>query len=162
LSTQPLAVEEIADEVADASRDVRTADDGSGPTVRRAGFCREVLRVIESACRGLDSDVQLSVDGPIGAIPDEIAAHLVATLRDALANVARHAHARAVDVSIEASDPVVLRVADDGVGLSDDDRAGTGLRAMIERARQCGGRFRAVARNGGGTVVEWSVPNPTA
>ena len=56
-------------------------------------------------------------DGPIDTtVPDTIAADLLATMGEALTNVARHAEATRVDVSITVTDEVVLTVADDGIG----------------------------------------------
>jgi len=51
----------------------------------------------------------------------------------------------------------VLRVVDDGVGLSEGGRR-SGLRNMAERAERLGGSFQATTRPSGGTAVVWRVP----
>jgi signal transduction histidine kinase len=84
---------------------------------------------------------------------------LLAVLREALANVARHADARSVRVSVRAAaDEVVLQVEDDGVGM-DTSLARGGVVNMGERAHDLGGRFEAGPGPGGkGTVIVWRVP----
>ena len=54
-------------------------------------------------------------DGPVDTLGD-LADHLVAVLREALSNIARHAHASAVEVTVAAGQTFVLRVKDNGLG----------------------------------------------
>jgi signal transduction histidine kinase len=93
---------------------------------------------------------------------DDLATELLAVTSEALSNIARHARASAVSVSldIERGD-VVLRIADDGVGLPDDQR-GTlghhGLSNMRERARRLGGRLEVDSQPGLGTAIAVRIP----
>jgi len=97
-------------------------------------------------------------EGPVdSAVPDEVRPHLLAVLREALSNAARHAKASSVDVSLAVGDELVLTVTDDGVGIPEGVRT-SGLRNMAERAASAGGRCELVARPAGGTTVRWSVP----
>lgn len=91
-------------------------------------------------------------------IPDDIGRELLATMREALSNVARHAGASHVQVQVKAGSEIVLQVIDDGRGLSDTQHRGLGLRNMASRAEALGGRFSLSPREGGGTVAEWAVP----
>ena len=63
------------------------------------------------------------------------------TAQEALTNVAKHADARRVELSLVARDGrLVLSVADDGVGLArKPESGGRGLRNMAARAQQLGG-----------------------
>jgi len=93
------------------------------------------------------------------AIDDEMAGHLLAVLREALSNAARHSRAGSVAVEVSADAAfVVLTVTDDGVGLSGAGGRGNGLGNMAQRARQLGGRFEIGAANPRGTALEWRVP----
>jgi signal transduction histidine kinase len=93
------------------------------------------------------------------AIPDDIVPELLAVLREALSNVARHAHASAVRVSVRVSGgEVVLGVEDDGTGF-DPGKARGGVVNMSERARDLGGGFEiGPGPSGTGTTVTWRVP----
>ncbi|CUR58656.1 GAF domain protein [metagenome] len=84
--------------------------------------------------------------------------HLLAVLREALSNVARHAGASAASVEIDVvGGDLVLRVADDGCGLP-ERRDESGLLNVRQRAEALGGRIRLIDREPKGTVLEWTVP----
>jgi signal transduction histidine kinase len=92
----------------------------------------------------------------------ELRPHLLAVIREALSNVARHARASRASVTLEVGNEVVLTVTDDGIGISDEGRR-SGLANMAERAEEFGGTFE-VRRAGpeGGTVAVWRVPARTS
>jgi signal transduction histidine kinase len=86
-------------------------------------------------------------------------------LQEALANVARHAAARHVEVRLRFHpEGVSLEVVDDGRGFEPERVAAGhyGLRNMSERAGRAGGRLRIVSAPGQGTRVEVSLPRPAA
>ncbi len=101
-------------------------------------------------------------DGPIDTtVPDAIAADLLATMGEALTNVARHAEATRVDVSLTVTDEVVLTVLDDGIGPpASSGTVGRGLSNMDSRAKRHGGTLRLDAGRDGGTILTWRVPRP--
>ncbi len=82
--------------------------------------------------------------------------------QEALTNIARHAGARRVDVSVEEEDgAIVLQVRDDGRGITPDeieDPRSLGLVGMRERARRLGGSVTLARREPRGTVVTLTVP----
>jgi signal transduction histidine kinase len=80
--------------------------------------------------------------------------------QEALTNVTRHAHARAIKVSLsQDSLHTRLRVEDDGVGLpSTTSGQSLGLLGMTERASQVGGDLRVERVTPHGTVVCLDVP----
>jgi signal transduction histidine kinase len=92
----------------------------------------------------------------------EGAAYFVAS--EALANIVKHADATAVTVDLTLDDAgLVIRVGDNGRGLSDDIVRGSGLTNMADRAAALGGRVIVEANPTGGTVVvaELPVVDPT-
>ena len=94
-----------------------------------------------------------SLSGP--AVND----HVIAVLREALTNAAKHAQARRIDVIVEAdAASLALIVTDDGVGLTDSGRR-SGLATMVARASELGGECAwEVVSEEGGTRLEWRVP----
>lgn len=83
-------------------------------------------------------------------------------LQESLTNVARHARAGRVTVTLECSDALMTcRIADDGVGLpSGAERrgGGFGLQHMRERATELGGTLDVSGTPGGGTTVTLTLP----
>ena len=89
-------------------------------------------------------------------ITADMSEHLMAVLREALANAAKHASASEVDVLLEATaDGVLLVVTDDGVGISDGGRR-SGLANIQSRAQELGGMALIEPLDGGhGTRLTW-------
>jgi signal transduction histidine kinase len=88
--------------------------------------------------------------------------HLLAVLRESLSNVAHHAQATTVQVTVAAGANLVLRVEDNGVGLPDDPqrRGGDRLGNMAARANKLDGSCQVTSVNPSGTILEWRVPLP--
>ena len=88
--------------------------------------------------------------------PVELAAYFVAC--EALANVAKYAHATQTTVRVSRRDGlVVVEIADDGVGGADES-AGTGLQGLADRVAALDGTLRILSPPGGGTVVAAELP----
>jgi signal transduction histidine kinase len=88
--------------------------------------------------------------------PVELAGYFVAC--EALANVAKYAHASVAEVRVWRDGPsAFIQVLDDGVGGADDD-LGTGLRGLADRVDALEGNLRVVSPAGGGTVVTAEMP----
>jgi signal transduction histidine kinase len=101
----------------------------------------------------------VSFDGPIDAGVDaDLAADVLAVLREALSNVARHAGASAVDVRVTVADGLELSVTDDGEGMPAEPARRSGLANLARRAEGHGGTLVIDAGPGGGTLLRWSVP----
>jgi signal transduction histidine kinase len=114
--------------------------------------------VIDSAAESLGFAPAVRLDGLLDIVVDDATAEqLIAVLHEALSNVARHAHATRVDVSVVAGDDLLLCVADDGVGIPQTGRR-SGLKNMADRARSLGGEFSIRPGDGRGTLLEWRVP----
>ncbi|MGI9539089.1 MAG: sensor histidine kinase [Miltoncostaeaceae bacterium] len=155
-------VEELnqaTDGIRDYIRDLTSAPDTA------EGIATALSELAAHFSEESDVPVQLRARGvPVaGPLPEDCGQHLQQILREALANVARHAGSCAVDVRLGfAPDEVELVVRDDGCGFGhagdSDERFGHGVRNMRERARRLGGRLTVDSPPGGGTVVAVSVP----
>jgi two-component system sensor histidine kinase UhpB len=79
--------------------------------------------------------------------------------QESLTNVARHAQASGVTITLErGDDSVVLRVADDGRGLAGAHVEHGGLRSMRERALLIGAALAVKESPAGGVEVRLEVP----
>jgi signal transduction histidine kinase len=90
-------------------------------------------------------------------VPTAIADDLLAVLCEALSNVARHARATQVEVTIEAGEELVAIVTDDGIGVGVVHRR-SGLANLSARASELGGILLLGPGDGGGARLEWRVP----
>ena len=125
-----------------------------GLRARVLGLCRETAGALGFEPRCL-------FDGPVDiGVGDDVAVDLLATIREALSNVARHAQATAVTVEVTVSDRVILRVVDDGIGPPGGGSGprGHGLKNMATRAAGRGGGFELLAASPTGTSLKWHVP----
>ncbi|WP_331768041.1 GAF domain-containing protein [Embleya sp. NBC_00896] len=120
------------------------------------------LREVDATVEALGFAPTLRVDGLLDTlVPESVADHVVAVLREALANAARHAHASRVEVHVEAdTERVRLRVADDGAGPPAEIVRHSGLVNMRERAEALGGTCSFGPASDRGAVLEWQVPLP--
>ncbi len=97
-------------------------------------------------------------------LPRPLATAFFRTFQESLTNVARHAHARHVEVQLHREGSrLTLEISDDGRGISEEAVGGAkslGLVGMRERARRLGGHFAIAGAVGRGTTVTLSVPWP--
>jgi signal transduction histidine kinase len=91
----------------------------------------------------------------------ELSEQLLAVLREALSNAARHSGATRVDVTVDTDQAGMLTVLvrDNGVGIPEGGRR-SGLANMADRAEKLGGSLRLSPADGGGTELTWQVPVP--
>jgi signal transduction histidine kinase len=100
-------------------------------------------------------ELAIEVDGRLPE-PLEVAAYYVVS--ESLANIAKHAQAKAARVEIvKEQGELVLEVVDDGIGGADSER-GTGLRGLADRVESLDGRLRVWTPRGGGTRVRAEIP----
>ncbi len=128
--------------------------DRSGDSLRAAirSLVKEYVPVL-----GFSPVVRTSgpVDTFVGPV---LGSQLLAVLREAISNVARHALADGAEVSVSVSaGRLELRVADDGVGLP-DEISESGLRNARRRAVDLGGTLEVSPVGERGTVLVWRVP----
>ena len=164
LSTDPEVAARIEGAVEDLDvtvKHIRTVIFGLETAAARTGGLRERIMTLTGEARGaLGFMPAVIFEGTIDVLVDDrIGRELLATLREALSNVARHAAAHNVEVAVAAGDELVLRVRDDGRGLPDGGpTGGSGMKNMARRAEQLGGRCTVRNETAGGTLVEWAVP----
>jgi len=119
-----------------------------------------ILEIVDEMTDSLGYPPGLRMAGQLDTrVSGPIAEQMLAALREALANVAKHARASRVDVAVEAGRDLVLTVRDNGIGLGKPTRR-SGLANLAERAAELGGTMRATSAEGGGTELGWRVPLP--
>ncbi|MGA4544284.1 GAF domain-containing protein [Uniformispora flossi] len=128
---------------------------------RSTGLRGSILRLADEAAQNLGFAPVVRLEGPLDtAVPEDLADHALAVLREGLSNAARHARAAHVEVAVQVTATHLrLTVEDDGVGISVPPDRRSGLANLDARARELGGTFRIAPTDGGpGTVLTWTVP----
>jgi len=150
------------DDLDDTVRHIRTTifelqrDRIPGRSIRR-----EVLDLVTETTESTALEAVVRFEGPVDlTVPETVADHLVAVVREAVTNVVKHAEAATVDIRVRVGDDaLVLTVVDDGTGVPVERRTdGNGLRNLRHRAERLGGSMAVEDVAGGGTVFEWRVP----
>jgi signal transduction histidine kinase len=157
----PPDLPELAGEIDGAAADLTGAIDelrdfaqGLHPVVLVAGGLRPALRKLaRQSTVPVDLDVRTN-----GRMSErvEVAAYYVVS--EALANAAKHGHASAVTVRVDAAcDRLRVGIDDDGVGGARFGR-GSGLLGLKDRVEALGGRITLQSEPGAGTSLSVELP----
>jgi signal transduction histidine kinase len=153
-------VAQAVDALDETIRDIRSAIFSlqSRGEAEQPGVRARILAVADEMTDALGFAPTLRMAGPIDTqVPGQIAGQMLAALREALANAAKHAQASRVDVTVATGSDLVLTVQDNGVGLTETARR-SGLANLADRAAELGGTLRTITGENGGTELEWRVP----
>jgi signal transduction histidine kinase len=143
----------VADGLMDALRDVREISRGIHPAILSEGGLGPAVKAL---ARRSPVPVDLTVR-VAGRLADRVELGAYYIVSEALANVAKHANAETVTVSVEAGRGVLsLSVRDDGAGGADLD--GSGLTGLRERAEALGGTLKLTSPPGRGTSLDVRLP----
>ncbi len=101
----------------------------------------------------------VDIAGALDDVTGDLRLDLIAVVREALSNVARHAQAHRAGVDIAVGAVLRVSVEDDGVGYTDTGRQ-SGLANLRARAEHHGGSVVVIAPVDalGGTRLVWEVP----
>lgn len=154
---------ELGRTAADAADEIRRmAHHLRPPVLDDHGLAAALARLTDSFSRAHGVRAELVLTTPaVGRLHPAVELALYRIVQEGLANVAKHAAARTVDVELEVADGAAhVSVIDDGAGFipADDPCDGVGLSGMRERAVMLGGSFRVASVLGRGTTVEARIP----
>ncbi|WP_018499982.1 GAF domain-containing sensor histidine kinase [Parafrankia discariae] len=150
------AVRELDQTIADIRQTIFSLTASAGAVDLRA----EIAAIVAQAEQALGIRPTARIDGPVDrGIPEVIHPHLLAAIREALSNIARHARATRIEVLVRVTNTdVSVQVRDDGCGPGGASRS-SGLTNLRRRALDLGGRMEfGPGEDGIGTTVTWHVP----
>jgi signal transduction histidine kinase len=151
-------ITEAIDKLDETIRQLRTAIFDLD-TRQRDGIRRQINELVLELSPVLGIHPRLAFVGAVdSALPEALGDHLLATLREALTNVSKHAGASEVVVTIAVGDELQLVVADNGRGVTDVATDGLGLKNLRNRAERLGGALDIGKSREGGTRLSWRVP----
>ncbi len=163
---------DLAEEVRTASgllreqiREVRRSIFALRPIdLERYGLLETMRRYVADFGEQNGVRTSLDVTGDVSLLPSDEAV-LFRILQESLNNVAKHAQASEVAVSLRGADRVYLTVGDDGRGFNPAEASGRvstagglGLTQMRERVEARGGHYRVESTPGQGTTVYADLP----
>jgi len=155
----------VVEDIDETIRQVRATIFELGSRGRDHGIRSSVVALTEELRPVLGFRVPVDFVGPVDSVvPDEVAEQLLATLREALTNIARHARATTASVTLTVDGrDCRLEVHDDGRGMvgTPAPGGGHGLPNMASRAECLGGTFEVLQPEEGGTSLVWRAPITT-
>jgi signal transduction histidine kinase len=136
-----------------ALKELRQLAHGLHPRVlAEAGLAGALASLAEQA------PVPVEVVAPAAKLPAEVEVIVYFLCSEALANVAKHASASGVSMSVTTGDGRVrVEIEDDGLGGADPS-GGTGLRGLADRVEAVGGTLDVESPRGGGTRLAAEIP----
>jgi signal transduction histidine kinase len=168
----------VVDDIDDVIGQIRATifELGSEELDHLAGLRHAVMAIAGELAAETDLSIPVRFEGAVDfAVPEHIAEHVLAVVREALTNVRRHARATVADVVVSAGmGTCSVTITDDGVGIVSAglggvdldgggmprDHAGLGLSNLRRRAEKLGGALVVEPGPTGGTRVAWRVPLP--
>ncbi len=153
-------ISEAIDELDQTIREIRNTIYGLLRPVNEETTLRaQLIAFVRTYEETLGFAPSLRLEGPLdSALSADVEPHVLAVVREALSNIARHAEASAAVVEVAVEDGGLrVEVVDDGVGIRQPVRS-SGLANLEERASQLGGSFTVVSPEHGGTRLVWRIP----
>ncbi len=144
----------VVDGLAGALEELQEISRGIHPAVlARGGLAPALNALARRSAVPVDLEVRAETRLPE---PVEVAIYYVVS--EALTNTAKHAHASAAHVAVEARDGVLeLSIRDDGSGGADPTR-GSGLIGLADRVDALGGTIEVASPVGQGTTLLITLP----
>jgi signal transduction histidine kinase len=153
-------LEEHISAIDTAITDIRTAIFDLQTRGSSKGARHRILDAVTEWGPRLTTDPRVTLTGPIDLmITGHLVEDVVAVIREALANIARHAKAETIEVAVVAtSADVTVTVSDDGVGQPASSSRSSGISNLSKRAASHGGTFALEPITSGGSCARWYVP----
>jgi signal transduction histidine kinase len=147
-------LDRVAAGLTGALEELREIAHGIHPAVLAQGGLGPALRGLARRC---PIPVDLTVRAE-GRLPQQLEVSVYYVISEALTNTAKHAHASAIIVAVEAfGDVLRVSVCDDGTGGA-DFTCGTGLAGLKDRVEALGGRISLDSPPGAGTTLRAELP----
>jgi signal transduction histidine kinase len=165
--TDPPGARAAVEQVRTAAREAMTEMEAMLDQLQSAPISNAGLAAfLRKQCEAIGFRTAAAVRFDLGALPDDrvldpSARQTIARVaQEALSNVARHARAKNVEVSLgTVKGSLVLTVRDDGAGFTPGQRPqGMGMANLAARAAEAGASLDVTSVPGAGTTVRFAVP----
>jgi signal transduction histidine kinase len=159
-ASENLPLARLYDQISDASEvSLRLSHEIHPFTVEYLGLGNALDKLCRETGAERGMTVNFSAENTSRSLPSDVSHRLFRVAKEALHNVIQHSHAKTVAVELRLSERrLLLRIADDGVGMHPQRSEGKGLTWMREQLFSLEGTFQITSAAGEGTVIEASVP----
>lgn len=156
----------ISGNVDTSVRSLRSIINDLRPIVLDAGLRIAIDRLLDEFMRSNNVACELSAGAAVfnDSGSKDIDTIVFRIIQETLSNIARHARARSVAITLDIeSTSLVMTVSDDGIGMPAGPRSlGRGLRGIEDRITAAGGTLRIDSQAGRGTTLSLSIPLPAS
>ncbi|OAE02007.1 GAF domain-containing sensor histidine kinase [Arthrobacter sp. OY3WO11] len=129
---------------------LRTGEENREPLTSR------ILGVVQDNSRSYPVEPKVAFTGPVDAVRENVASHLLSVLSEGLSNAARHSGAEEIRVAVSVTQKQVeLVIQDNGCGFEEPARV-SGLGNMRHRAEMLGGSCTIRSAPREGTRITWT------
>ncbi len=131
--------------------------------LQELGLVAAIRKEAKDLAKETGVKTRVAISDKVGRLAPEVEVAIYRVVQEALHNVAKHAQAKAVNITMtRESGKVALCVEDDGIGIvkqaGPKDRQSFGLAGIRERIAMLGGVARVVSSKGKGTRIEVELP----
>ena len=153
----------IKEQMINLSEDIHAVSRELHPAILKdLGLARSIHSLCISFTDREKIPVECHINGLFEDIPSDMALCVYRVIQESLRNIAKHSHARHVDIFLKRlAHHLLATIEDDGVGFEPKcarHTPGIGLASMRERVQFVKGEFAIQSEPGQGTVIDLSVP----
>lgn len=149
----------VTDELDNTIRAIRSAIFSIGTDTDTQDLASRLRSLVTERSRHLGFTPDLVITGSVDDLPDAVGDQLVATLTEAVTNVANHADATDATIRVARADGIIsLLVRDNGRGIAKTPGPLGGLSNLMWRATELGGSCSVSPVEPSGTELVWQVP----
>jgi ligand-binding sensor domain-containing protein/signal transduction histidine kinase len=158
------AIERISEWLAQATSEGRLAVASLRNSPHQTGTLGlSIDKLLQTVISGSDVEGVFTQSGECRSMPSDIREDIYFIAHEAIRNAFTHSHGTRIEVTLLLSESVVLKVRDNGVGISNafvkGGRSGHfGLRGMKERAARMRGTLTITSATAGGSEVVLTIP----
>jgi signal transduction histidine kinase len=157
-------LDRLYDQVSSVAEAIRTLSHNLHPSVLEY---LDLAPALSNLCRRIGEQSHITIDFAEEGFPSKdrlpagVSSCFYRVAQEALQNIVKHSHARTASVELAVrGGRALLRIADQGIGMSSDQAncKGIGLSSMSERVTALDGTFKITSVASQGTTIEASVP----
>jgi signal transduction histidine kinase len=132
--------------------------------LQELGLIAAIRKEAKDLAKNAGVRARVNISEHFGRLDPVMETAIYRVVQESLHNVAKHAHARNVEIQMERKGDVLrLVIEDDGTGIrpaTNSMRPSFGMAGMQERVKTLGGQMKVASREGEGTKISITVPLP--